>query len=172
MKIIHSEDHRYHFPQGEISGGQFVTPFERPSRVEYILARLRDRGMTDISAPGPLDMAPVRAIHDAGFLEFLETCWAEWIAEGYKGEILPLGFPARRMQARRPNHVTEQRHKLDRDWLVAVAVNKERPNRCCDFVDVQHVVIGRSSGDVRVERAGFLGRHRQLASVQRSLVVR
>jgi len=105
MKIIHSEDHRYHFPQGEISGGQFVTPFERPSRVEYILARLRDRGMTDISAPGPLDMAPVRAIHDAGFLEFLETCWAEWIAEGYKGEILPLGFPARRMQARRPNQI-------------------------------------------------------------------
>lgn len=105
MKIIHSEDHRYHFPQGEISGGEFVTPFERPSRVEYILSRLKAVGMTDISAPGALDMGPVRAIHDAGFLEFLETCWNEWVAEGYRGEILPLGFPARRMQIRRPDQI-------------------------------------------------------------------
>lgn len=105
MKTIHSEEHRFHFPQGEISGGQFVTPFERPSRVEYILSELKDRGMADISAPDPLDMAPVRSIHDAGFLEFLATCWDEWVAEGYRGEILPLGFPARRMQTRRPNQI-------------------------------------------------------------------
>jgi acetoin utilization deacetylase AcuC-like enzyme len=105
VKVIHSEDHRYHFPQGEISGGQFVTPFERPSRVEYILSRLKEVGMTDISAPDAIDWAPVKTIHDAKFLEFLETCWAEWVAEGYLGEILPLGFPARRMQLRRPNHI-------------------------------------------------------------------
>ena len=34
MKVFFSEDHRLHFPQAELSGGQFVTPFERPSRVE------------------------------------------------------------------------------------------------------------------------------------------
>ena len=105
MKVIHSEDHRFHFPQGEISGGQFVTPFERPSRVEYILQQLKTVGLTDISPPAALDMAAVRRIHDAGFLEFLETCWAEWIAEGYRGEILPLGFPARRMQQRKPRQI-------------------------------------------------------------------
>ena len=61
--------------------------------------------MTDISAPDAIDWAPVKTIHDTKFLEFLETCWAEWVAEGYLGEILPLGFPARRMQLRRPNHI-------------------------------------------------------------------
>jgi len=105
MKIIYSEDHRYHFAQAEISGGEFVTPFERPSRLEYILSRLKQVGMTDISPPDPLDMAPVRSIHDAGFLDFLETCWDDWIAEGYRGEILPLGFPARRMQVRCPSQI-------------------------------------------------------------------
>ena len=34
-----------------------LTPYERPSRVEYVLRRLRGRGLTDISDPGPVDMA-------------------------------------------------------------------------------------------------------------------
>lgn len=105
MKIIHTDDHRLHFPQGELYGGELVTPFERPSRVEFVLNRLKERGFTDIAAPKSIDMAPVRTIHDAAFLEFLDTCWEEWVAEGYRGEILPICFPARRMQLRRPNHI-------------------------------------------------------------------
>ncbi len=45
MKTFFSEDHRLHFPQGELSGGELVTPYERPSRVEFVLAELRARGM-------------------------------------------------------------------------------------------------------------------------------
>ena len=45
MKTIYSEDHRKHFPQGELFGGEFVTPFERPSRVEFILSALKAAGM-------------------------------------------------------------------------------------------------------------------------------
>jgi acetoin utilization deacetylase AcuC-like enzyme len=105
MKVIYSEDHRHHFAQGELSGGEFVTPFERPSRVEYILARLKERGFTDISAPKRLDMAPVRRLHDAGYLEFLETAWNEWVKAGFRGEIIPTGFPMRRMQQRVPRHI-------------------------------------------------------------------
>jgi len=30
MKTVFSDDHRLHFPQGELHGGEFVTPFERP----------------------------------------------------------------------------------------------------------------------------------------------
>jgi len=102
MKTIYSEDHRLHFPQAELFGGEFVTPFERPSRVEYVLARLRAVGMSDITAPGAVDMAPVRKIHEAGYLEFLETAWAAWMDMGHRGEILPTCFPARRMQQRIP----------------------------------------------------------------------
>lgn len=97
MQTVYSEDHRLQFPQAELSGGQFVTPFERPSRVEYVLRRLKERGLTDIVAPGPVDMAPVRALLDPGYLAFLETAWDDWKAEGMAGEIIAANVPARGM---------------------------------------------------------------------------
>jgi len=101
MKVFFSEEHRLHFPQAELSGGELVTPYERPSRVEYVLRRLRERGLTDIADPGPCDMAPVRRLMDAGFLAFLETAWDEWVAAGMKGEIICAGMPTRRMRTDR-----------------------------------------------------------------------
>lgn len=102
MRVFFSENHRDHFPQAELSGGQFVTPFERPSRIEYILQSLRDRGFDQPVAPAPVDMAPIRALYDAGYLDFLETGWADWKAEGYAGEIIATSFPSRRMHFDRP----------------------------------------------------------------------
>jgi acetoin utilization deacetylase AcuC-like enzyme len=98
MKTHFSEDHRLHFPQAELAGGQFVTPYERPSRVEYILARLKERGLGEIEAPGPVDMGPVGRLIDAGYLEFLETAWDAWKAAGMAGEIIAQGMPTRRMR--------------------------------------------------------------------------
>jgi acetoin utilization deacetylase AcuC-like enzyme len=105
MKIVYSENHRAHFPQGELFGGEFVTPFERPSRMEFILAELRQRKFGEVVAPPPLDMKAVRRIHDAGFLKFLETVWKEWKAAGYKGDVIPTGFPARGMRAICPDNI-------------------------------------------------------------------
>lgn len=97
MRTIYSEDHRLHFPQAELSGGQFVTPYERPSRVEYVLNRLRERKLTDIAAPDAVDMASVRALLDPGYLTFLQTAWDEWKAEGMAGEIIAANVPTRGM---------------------------------------------------------------------------
>jgi acetoin utilization deacetylase AcuC-like enzyme len=105
MKIIYSDEHRAHFAQGEIYGGEFVTPFERPSRVEYILRELKKRKMTDIVAPGRLDMGVVRKVHDKGFLEFLENAWSEWVKAGYRGEIVATVFPARSMRQLCPKQI-------------------------------------------------------------------
>ncbi|MFT3988246.1 histone deacetylase family protein [Aestuariivirga sp.] len=105
MQIIFSEDHRLHFPQGEIFGGEFVTPFERPSRMEYILRELKARKFTDIKPPSALDMGPVRKIHDADYLTFLETGWAEWTAAGYRGEMLAAGVPNRSLRQKCPKSI-------------------------------------------------------------------
>jgi acetoin utilization deacetylase AcuC-like enzyme len=80
MRVFYSEDHRLHFPQAELSGGQFVTPFERPSRIEYILNRLKERRFSDVVTPGVVDMGPVAGLLDPGYLTFLETAWDEWKA--------------------------------------------------------------------------------------------
>ena len=50
-------------------------------------------------------MEAVREVHDQGFLIFLETAWGEWTKAGYRGEIVPTGFPARGMQQRCPKHI-------------------------------------------------------------------
>jgi acetoin utilization deacetylase AcuC-like enzyme len=106
MRTFFSENHRLHFPQAELSGGEFVTPFERPSRVEYILSRLRDRGFAAVTDPGPVDMVPVRRLLDPGFLEFLETAWDAWLAEGYTGEIIGITLPTRHQRMdRRPRSI-------------------------------------------------------------------
>jgi acetoin utilization deacetylase AcuC-like enzyme len=98
VRTFFSEDHRLHFPQAELSGGQLVTPFERPSRVEYVLRRLRERRLGEVADPGPVDMGPVRRLLDAGYLGFLETAWADWKAEGMAGEVIAAGMPTRRQR--------------------------------------------------------------------------
>lgn len=105
MKIVNSEDHRFHAPVGELYGGELVVPFERPERWDIIVARLNEVGLTDFTAPDPVDMAVVGKIHDAGFLHFLETAWEQWQAEQYNGEALPTVIPARRMRQREPDHI-------------------------------------------------------------------
>ncbi len=98
MRTFFSEDHRLHFPQGELSGGQFVTPYERPSRVEFVLGRLRERGFPAVEDPGAADLAPAARLLDPGFLRFLETAWDEWKAAGMKGEVIAAGMPTRRQR--------------------------------------------------------------------------
>jgi acetoin utilization deacetylase AcuC-like enzyme len=106
MRTWFSEDHRLHFPQGELSGGELVTPYERPSRVEYVLRRLGERGFAAPTPPGDADMGPIRAVHCGDYLGFLETAWDEWVAAGFRGEAIAGNYPARRMQtARVPRHI-------------------------------------------------------------------
>ena len=106
MKTFFSENHRLHFPQAELSGGQFVTPFERPSRIEYVLSRLKERNFAPVIDPGPVDMAAVRQIIDPGFLTFLETAWHDWKEAGMSGEIIAAGMPTRRQRIDKiPNYI-------------------------------------------------------------------
>ena len=101
MQTFFSEDHRLHFPQAELSGGAFVTPFERPSRVEYVLHRLTARGFPRVVDPGIADMTPIRRLLDAGFLSFLETAWDDWKAAGHAGEVITTAMPTRHQRTDR-----------------------------------------------------------------------
>ena len=102
MRTFFSETHRLHFPQGELYGGELVTPFERPARVEHVLTRLRERGFPAPVAPPDCDRVPLARVHDAGYLDFLETAWEAWTRAGFRGEIIASAFPARRMPSARP----------------------------------------------------------------------
>lgn len=105
MKTIFTEKHKLRNSKSELYGGQLVEPFERPSRAAYIIERIRAEALGPISEPDDFGMDQILAIHDRGFIEFLQTAWADWQAAGFKGEAMPTVWPARRMSHHIPTHV-------------------------------------------------------------------
>jgi acetoin utilization deacetylase AcuC-like enzyme len=105
MLTVFSEKHALRNSKTELYGGELVPPFECPQRVEHILQRVRDVKLGEIVAPQAFDIERVTRIHDSDFIRFLENCWREWVDTGYKGEAIPICWPARGMQQRVPNHI-------------------------------------------------------------------
>ena len=105
METIFSEKHRLRNSRTELYGGELVEPFERPSRAEYIVERVRAVDLGPVSAPDEFGMEPILAVHDAGFVSFLQTAWTDWCAEGFKGEAITTVWPARRMSTRIPTFI-------------------------------------------------------------------
>ena len=105
MKIVRSEAHRSHFPNGELYDGQLVRPFECPERVDYINAALAEAGLGDDVEVQPVEDLLLGQVHDAGYLEFLRTAWTQWSAQGHSSDMIPTCFPVRRMNSHVPEHV-------------------------------------------------------------------
>jgi acetoin utilization deacetylase AcuC-like enzyme len=105
MLTVYSEKHLLRDSKTELYGGQLVPPFECPVRAEHILQRVQSVGLGDVIAPRQFDLEPVTRIHDPAFLHFLETCWDDWLAEGYKGEAIATCWPARGMRQRIPEQI-------------------------------------------------------------------
>ena len=97
MKTVYSERHKLRDARTELYGGQLVPPFECPVRAEYILERVKAQRLGPVLAPETHGLDPVLAVHDADFVEFLRTCWYDWVAEGFEGEAIATAWPSRRM---------------------------------------------------------------------------
>ncbi len=106
MITVFSKDHLLRHARTELHGGQLVPPHECPERAQIVLERVRSVALGEIVAPRRFGLDPVRRVHDAEFVEFLGTAWAEWVAEGNRGEAIPDCWPARRMAQRRPHGIT------------------------------------------------------------------
>ncbi len=105
METVFTEKHRLRNARTELFAGQLVEPFERPSRAEHIIARVRETGLGPVIAPEDFGMDPILDVHDAKFVAFLQSAWAEWSATGAGGEAIPTCWPARRMSGRIPTHI-------------------------------------------------------------------
>lgn len=108
METIFTEKHRLRNARTELYGGTLVEPFERPSRAEHVIARVRETGLGPISSPDDFGMAPILAIHDAEFVGFLQTAPARWKEAGFEGEAIPTTWVARRMSDIRPTFIEGQ----------------------------------------------------------------
>lgn len=101
MDIIYSEDHRKRASKTELYGGELLPPFECPERMDFILEAIEKTSLGTIHSPKDFGRAPITAIHDEGFVTFIETCWQEWVAAGFKGEAIASVWPSRSMPSPR-----------------------------------------------------------------------
>ena len=73
MITVYSDKHRLRNSKTELYGGQLVEPYERPSRAEIVLERVKKEKLGEIVNPRAFGIAPVHALHDVGFVAFLQT---------------------------------------------------------------------------------------------------
>jgi acetoin utilization deacetylase AcuC-like enzyme len=80
MRVVYSAAHRGHDPLTEIEAGAAVAPYERPERADAIHRALVADPAFSIGGPTAHGLEPLRAVHDADYLAFLERAWTEWSA--------------------------------------------------------------------------------------------
>ncbi|GJQ35180.1 MAG: acetylpolyamine amidohydrolase [Anaerolineaceae bacterium] len=81
MKIYYSEEHRNHYPAFEVfDGGKRVPYYENPDRMDRIIAALNKTDWAEFSEPKEFGLDPILEVHDRGYIEFLASCWDEWLA--------------------------------------------------------------------------------------------
>src|SRR5690606_2084588 len=80
MNIFYSEVHRKHYPPFEVfDGGQRVPYFENPDRMDKILSALHKTSWAKFEEPTDFGLDPILAVHDQDYLNFLASCWREWL---------------------------------------------------------------------------------------------
>ena len=99
MLTFYDERTKRRHARTELSGGELVAPFESPERVDMILRRIGDVGLGEVRPIAEHGLAPIEAVHDAGYVAFLERVWDLWLQAGYRGEAIPIGWPTRRMRS-------------------------------------------------------------------------
>jgi acetoin utilization deacetylase AcuC-like enzyme len=81
MKIFYSEEHRNHYPPFEVfDGGKRVPYYENPDRMDQILAALKMVNWVEMNEPMDFGLDPILAVHDRDYINFLASCWTEWLA--------------------------------------------------------------------------------------------
>ncbi len=77
MYIVYSEQHKRHATDEVwFEGHPFVTE-EIPARTEIILHAVRKAQLGPVMAPTDHGIEPILAVHEAGFVDFLRTAYAE-----------------------------------------------------------------------------------------------
>ena len=99
MNVYYSEAHRKHEPPFEIFDGGLRVPYlENPDRMDKILSALQTTNWAEMIEPRDFGLDPIYAIHDKDYVDFLASCWTEWLdSEAIdKSTLLPATFALRR----------------------------------------------------------------------------
>lgn len=99
MKVFYSEAHRKHEPPFEVFDGGLRVPYlENTDRLDRILAALKQVDWSELCEPKDFGLDPIYAVHDKDYVDFLASCWTEWLDSEAKDKstLLPATFALRR----------------------------------------------------------------------------
>lgn len=103
MKTVYSDKQRLHAIKTEMSNGKVEPCFEKPSRADMVLNRVKAVGLGDVIGPQEYGVAPLARVHTTDYLNFLSTFWPRWIAGGGNPEqATPYCFPSRHLRKDKP----------------------------------------------------------------------
>ena len=90
MKTVFSPLHAGHAGQMELVTSAIVPGFEKPSRAEFIKARVESEKLGPIVLPLEHDLAAAKRIHKSDYIDFLPTVWPQWVASGHEGTAMTI----------------------------------------------------------------------------------
>lgn len=106
MKTVFSPDQLRHDPKQEISDGELKPAVEIPSRAEFVLKAIEDRGLGAVIAPEEFGSRPLKRVHTPDYVDFLESFWSRWTAAGRTKEAFPFVWPVRTLRTDAvPDHI-------------------------------------------------------------------
>ncbi|MDC7784838.1 histone deacetylase family protein [Rhodoplanes sp. TEM] len=105
MITVYSDDHVGHDGKAELHDGKLVPSFEMPRRAALVLARVQETGLGPVMPPKLFGLDPVRRVHAADYVAFLEGAWDAWVAEHGPWDALPFTWIAPGMRRVVPDHI-------------------------------------------------------------------
>ena len=93
MIVVSSGRHAQHDPATMALSPEGRPYFEVAARFEQ-LSKAVERLKLETVFPPDHGMAPIAAVHDAGYLHFLETCFARWQSTPRAGPAVRASFYA------------------------------------------------------------------------------
>ena len=79
--------------------------YERPARVDAVLAAIAAAGLGAVVDVPPTDDAAIRRVHADDYVDFLRDAWSMWRATGREHDMLPLNWLAPGMRRVRPESI-------------------------------------------------------------------
>ena len=102
MLTFYNELHGQHHGRHEIFRGEMVPCFEKPERVDSVLAELGRRGLGQIVTPHGVPLMTLERVHTPRYLHFLRGAWNEWLAldpANAGKDAFPAVWPVRTLRA-------------------------------------------------------------------------
>ena len=103
MKTVYSDDHRHQDGKAELIDGNLLPCFEMPRRADMILARVNETKLGEVLGPRDFGLDPVKRVHKANFVTFLQGAWDMWVKQHGCYDALPLNWMTRGMRSIEPD---------------------------------------------------------------------